>query len=170
MSNHNAALLMRSHIAKALKHVSQRPQGTLRCIIVPGKAIYQTILPLCRTKVPMLRSTKNYWVLTCGEKRGRSPNRSAVCRDQSWSDPRALVDTAAVGLMKASHGAVAPATKHVYLCQSLLGQRLEEDREDFASHVFHSFDGYKIQLFSNIHPVYRFIFCMYIYFNTYLKC
>lgn len=61
---------MLSHIAKALTHVSQRPQGTLRCIIAPGKAIYQTILPLCRMKVPMLRSTKNYWVLTCGEKRG----------------------------------------------------------------------------------------------------
>lgn len=30
----------------------------LRCIIAPGKAIYQTILPLCRMKVPMLRSTK----------------------------------------------------------------------------------------------------------------
>lgn len=125
---------MLSHIAKALTHVSQRPQGTLRCIIAPGKAIYQTILPLCRMKVPMLRSTKNYWVLTCGEKRGgRSPNRSAVCRDQSWSDPSASVDTAALGLIKASHGAVAPATKHVYLCQSLLGQRLERDREAFAS-------------------------------------
>lgn len=61
---------MPSHSAKALKHVSERPRGTLQCIIVPGKAIYQTILPLCRMKVPVLRSTKNYWVLTSGEKMG----------------------------------------------------------------------------------------------------
>lgn len=60
------------------------------------------------------------------------------------------MDIAARGLMKASHGAAAPATKHVYLCQSLLGQRLEGDREAFASHVCHPFDVDQIKFFSNI--------------------
>lgn len=58
------------HHAEALKHSSQRPWGTLRCIIVPGKAIYQTILPLCRVRVPTLLPSKDYWVWTSGRKRG----------------------------------------------------------------------------------------------------
>lgn len=87
---------------------------------MPGKAIYQAILPLCRARVPALLPAKNYWVLTSGKKRGGGPLTDLWSAAINLGEiPELQWTQLQGGLMKASRGALAAATKHVYLCQSV---------------------------------------------------
>lgn len=120
----------------------------------------------------MLRSTKNYWVLTCGEKEGGGLLTDLRC---------AAINLGAIPVLQWTHSCTGPnegLTGSCGLCSKTClslsepaGSKIRDGERSFASHVFHPFDVHQIKLFLNILHIFCnicFLFC-FVFFKRIFK-